>query len=128
MYKKLIWILAVILLLLLADRFILTSSDVKIEMKPEILRASTTSELVINVYRVNLLGFKVPFSKIEAQFLVEEGKNLVELSDDGTGSSVKVKAKGVEGEATIGIYSLKSGMQIRKVLIKILPRDVALNY
>ncbi len=128
MYKKLIWILAVILLLLLADRFILTSSDVKIEMKPEILRASTTSELVINVYRVNMLGFKVPFSKIEAQFLVEEGKNLVELIDEGTGNSVKVRAKGVEGEATIGIYSLKSGMQIRKVMIKILPRDVALNY
>jgi hypothetical protein len=127
MYKKLVWILAIILLLLMADRFILTPNDIKIDIKPEVLRASTSSELSINVYRTNLLGFKAPFSKVEAQFLIEEGKNLIELSGEGTGSSIIVRSKGIEGEASVGIYSLKSGMQIRKVLIKVLPRDVALN-
>ncbi|MEO8511940.1 MAG: hypothetical protein ABI543_00140 [Ignavibacteria bacterium] len=127
MYKKLLWVLAVILLLLLGDRFILTPNDIKIDMKPEVLRASVSSEMTINIYRTNLLGFKVPFSNIDAQFVIEEGKNLIELNGDGTGNSVIVRSKGVEGEAFIGIYSLKSGMQIRKVLIKILPRDVALR-
>lgn len=125
MYKKLVWILAVIFLILLGDRFLFTSSDIKIEMNPAILRASTSSELTISVYRVNMLGFKVPFSKIEAQFFIEEGKNLIELRGEETGNSIIVISKGFEGEASVGIYSLKSGMQIRKVLIKILPRDVA---
>lgn len=127
MYKKLVWILAVILLILISDRLMFTSSDVKIEMKPDILRASTSSELAINVYRINILGLRVPFSKIEAQFLIEDGNNLIELSGEQTGNSITVRSKGIEGEASVGIYSLRSGMQIRKVLIKILPRDMASN-
>ena len=51
----------------------------------------------------------------------------IELIGGETGNNIVVRSKGIEGEATLGIYSLKSGMQIRKVLIKILPRDVALN-
>ncbi len=128
MYKKLVWILAVILIVLAADRIIFTSSDIKIDMKPEVLRASVNSEMVIEVYRVNILGFRVPFSKLEAQFLIEDGKKLIELSGEETGNSVKVRSKGVEGEASIGIYSVKSGMQIRKITISILPRDMALRY
>jgi len=128
MYKKLVWILAVILIVLAADRIIFTSSDIKINMKPEVLRASVNSEMVIEVYRVNILGIRVPFSKLEAQFLIEDGKNLIELSGEETGNSVKVRSKGVEGEASIGIYSVKSGMQIRKITISILPRDMALRY
>ena len=117
MYKRLIWILALILLVLLGDRFIFTSSDVKIDMNPPVLRASTASELTVSVYRVNLLGFKVPFSEIEAQFLIDDGKNLIEFNGEGNGSSIIVRSKGIEGEATVGIYSVKSGMQILKVLI-----------
>lgn len=125
MYKKLTWILAVILFVLAADRIIFTSSDIKIEMKPEVLRASVNSELVIETYRVNILGFRVPFSRIEAQFVIEDGKNLIELYGEENGSSIKVRSKGVEGEATVGIYSVISGMQIRKITISILPRDMA---
>ena len=127
MYKKLVWILAVILLILMGDRLIFTSTDIKIDMNPGVLRASASSELTLEVYRVNILGLKVPFSKIDAQFLIEEGKNLIELSDNETGNSIKIRSKGVEGEAIVGIYSIKSGMQIRKVMIKILPRDVAVK-
>jgi len=126
MYKKMTWILAAILLILAGDRLIFTSSDIKIDMKPEVLRASVNSEMTIEVYRVNILGLKVPFSKIEAQFMIDDGKNLIELSGDGTGSSIKVRSKGVEGEAVIGIYSVKSGVQIRKIAISILPRDMAI--
>ncbi len=127
MYKKLVWILAVILFILAADRIIFTSSDIKIDMKPEVLRASVNSEMIIEVYRVNIIGFKVPFSKIEAQFIIEDGNNLIELSGEENGNSIRVRSKGVEGEATLGIYSVRSGMQIRKIIITVLPRDMALN-
>lgn len=126
MYKKLTLILALILLVLAGDRIVFTSSDIKIKMKPEVLRASVNSELMIEVYRVNILGFKVPFSIVEAQFLIEDGKNLIELYGEENGNSIKVMSKGVEGEASVGIYSIKSGMQIRKITISILPRDMAI--
>ncbi len=127
MYKKLTIILAVILIALAADRVIFTSSDVKIDVSPEVLRASVNSEVLISVKRVNILGFEVPFSKVDAAFVIEDGANLVEFVGEPGNSSVKVRSKGIEGEAAIGIYSVKSGMQIRKVLLKILPRDVAAN-
>lgn len=126
MYKKLTLILALILLVLAGDRIVFTSSDIKIKMKPEVLRASVNSELMIEVYRVNILGFKVPFSIVEAQFLIEDGKNLIELYGEENGNSIKVRSKGVEGEASVGIYSINSGMQIRKITISILPRDMAI--
>lgn len=126
MYKKLTIILAVILAVLAADRLVFTSSDVRIDIAPEVLRASVNSEVLISVKRVNIFGFEVPFSKVDAAFVIEDGANLVEFAGEPGSSSVIVRSKGKEGEATIGIYSVKSGMQIRKVLLKILPRDVAL--
>lgn len=126
MYKKLTIILAVILAALAADRLVFTSSDVRIDIAPEVLRASVNSEVLISVKRVNIFGFEVPFSKVDAAFVIEDGANLVEFAGEPGSSSVIVRSKGKEGEATIGIYSVKSGMQIRKVLLKILPRDVAL--
>jgi len=126
LYKKLTIILAVILAVLAADRLVFTSSDVRIDIAPEVLRASVNSEVLISVKRVNIFGFEVPFSKVDAAFVIEDGANLVEFAGEPGSSSVIVRSKGKEGEATIGIYSVKSGMQIRKVLLKILPRDVAL--
>jgi len=126
LYKKLTIILAVILAALAADRLVFTSSDIKIDVAPEVLRASVNSEVLITVKRVNILGFEVPFSKVDAAFVIEEGASLVEFAGDPGSSSVRVRSKGKEGEASVGIYSVKSGMQIRKVLLKILPRDVAL--
>lgn len=125
MYKKLTIILAVVLLLLASERVIFTSNDLKFEVKPEVLRANPNSELEIEVYRINMLGFKVPFSSVEVRFQVEEGSNLVELHDESADGKVKVRSKGIEGEAIVGIYSLRSGAIIKNILIKILPRDMA---
>ncbi len=127
MYRKLIIVLAIILLGLLAERLVFTSTDVKIEIDPPVLRASTSSELKIEVYRSNTLGFKTPMSSVELRFQIEEGSNLIEVFNESADGSVKIRSKGIEGEAIIGIYSLKSGLQLRKVFIKILPRDVAQN-
>ena len=94
-------------------------------MKPEVLKASTASDLEINIYRANLLGFKVPFSNIDLRYEIEEGINLIEIVNQSPDGNIKVRSKGIEGEAVIGVYSIKSGLQISRVLIKILPRDVA---
>ncbi len=104
---------------------VFTSSEAKVEVKPEVLRASTSSSLEIKVFRGNMLGFKVPFSEVDVRFVVEEGTALVELVNESPEGTVTVRSKGVEGEAIVGIYSLKSGLQIKRILIKVLPRDVA---
>lgn len=127
MYKKLAAILAIILIVLLAERVIFTSSDVNFDLKPEVLRANPNSELEIEIYRVNMLGFKVPLSIVEVRFQVEEGNNLIGLYEESTEGSVKVRSKGIEGEAIVGIYALKSGALIKNILIKILPRDMAVT-
>jgi hypothetical protein len=93
-------------------------------VKPEVLRANPNSELTISVYPVNLMGFKTPFGETNARFDVEQGANLIELREISPGIA-KVRSKGIEGEATVGIYSLKSGILIQKILVKILPKDVA---
>lgn len=72
-----------------------------------------------------MLGWKVPFSVVDVRFQIEEGAGLVTLDNESSEGNVTVKSKGIEGEAIVGIYSVKSGMQIQRVLIKILPRDVA---
>ena len=72
-----------------------------------------------------MLGFKVPFSIVDVRFQVEEGAGLIILDNESSEGNVTVKSKGIEGEAIVGIYSVKSGLQIQRVLIKILPRDVA---
>jgi len=112
---------------LIADRLIFTSSGIKIKLEPEVLKASSNSELIINVYRSNILGFGVPFGKVEVRFVVEEGANLVEIISESPDGKAKIRSKGVEGEAVIGIYNIKSGMQISRVMIKILPGDFALR-
>ena len=71
-----------------------------------------------------MLGFENLFGKADVRFEIEEGGILVELTD-ATNRTATVRSKGIEGEAVIGIYSLISGMQISKVLIKIFPIDKA---
>lgn len=71
-----------------------------------------------------MLGFENPFGKADVRFEIEEGGNLVDMTG-ASNSTVTVHSKGVEGEAVIGIYSLRSGVQISKVLIKIFPMDKA---
>jgi hypothetical protein len=127
LYKKLTIILAVILAVLAGDRLIFTSSDFKIDMNPDVLRASPNSEVLLSIKKVNILGFEVPYSKMEVQFVIEDGGNLVEFVGEQGSNYARIRSKGKEGEATIGVYSVKSGMQISKVLLKVLPRQVAMR-
>jgi hypothetical protein len=110
------------LVLLLAERLIFNTTKVSVDIEPAYLRASTASSLNISVYPLNTLGFENPFGKADVRFEILEGGNLVDLSET-TGRSVRVRSKGIEGEAIIGIYSLRSGVQISKVLVKIFPMD-----
>jgi hypothetical protein len=115
----------VILLGLLAERLVFTSVKVKVELDPGFLHASQYSQLNMTVYPANTLGFKTPFAKAEVRYDIVEGGNLIELVNSDNAGMVIVKSKGKEGEAIVGIYSLKSGMELYKILIKIVPKDVA---
>lgn len=112
---------------MLLERVVFTTSKFHIETNPKILYAASRSELVIEVIPVNILGFRTPFSKASSVFVIEEGNNLVEIIPlEGVGSAV-IKSKGKEGEVVIGIYSVKSGAFLGRVLVKILPGEMALR-
>jgi hypothetical protein len=71
-----------------------------------------------------MLGFKTPFSKVYVRFEILQGTNLIEITSY-TGESAVIRSKGIEGEAVVVVYSLKSGALVSKIVIKILPRDYA---
>lgn len=102
----------------------LNTAKVKVDIEPPCLRASTTSSLTIEVYPVNTLGFRNLLGKTEVRFEIEEGDALISLEEMNT-RSVTVRSKGIEGEATVGVYSLPSGVLISRILIKVLPLGVA---
>jgi len=110
---------------LVAERLVFTSVKVKAELDPGFLHASQYSQLNLTVFPANTLGFRTPFAKAEVRYEIVEGGNLIELINTGDIQTVIVKSKGKEGEAVVGIYSLKSGVELYKILIKILPKDVA---
>lgn len=70
-----------------------------------------------------MLGFKVPFSSVDVRFNIEEGSNLIEMVNESPDGKAVIRSKGIEGEAIIGIYSLKSGLQLSRLMIKILPKS-----
>lgn len=109
---------------MIAERLVFNTTKVNVDIEPAYLRASSSSSLNVAVYPVNMLGFRNLFGKADVRFEIEEGGNLVDLLNV-TGCTVNVRSKGIEGEAIIGIYSLSSGIQISKVLIKIFPMDKA---
>jgi hypothetical protein len=110
---------------MLLERVVFTTSKFHIEMNPKILYAASRSELVIEVIPVNIIGFRTPFSKAPSAFVIEEGQNLVEIIQQDGVSSAVIKSKGKEGEVVIGIYSVKSGAFLGRVLVKILPGEMA---
>jgi hypothetical protein len=97
-------------------------------MHPSALYAASHSELVIEVIPVNLIGFRTPFEKAASTYVIEEGKNLVEVIPAKEGTSAVVRSNGIQGEAIIGIYSIKSGEFLGRVLVKILPGEMAKTY
>ncbi len=123
--KKLTLALAIILLALLAERFAFRTVHVDVEMNPPVLRANITSEMTLTLTPKNSLGFRTPFAKSKARFDIEEGANLIELVQTTEYDHAVIRSKGIEGEAIVGIYSLKSGMLLNKILIKIVPGDIA---
>ncbi len=121
--KKLTITLAIILIALLAERFIFHTTKIIVEINPPVLRANISSFVILEIIPVNTLGFRTPFAKSQARFDVEEGANLVELVQNIDYNRAVVRSKGIEGEAIIGIYSLKSGMLLQRITIKIIQND-----
>jgi hypothetical protein len=124
LYRKLTILLAFVLTLLLLNHFIIEPRSYEVTLTPPVLRASENSELVIEVSRFNLLGFTAPFSKTDVIFSVIDGGNLIYLQTLSS-SSAKVRSRGIEGEVIIKIALKETQTEITKVLVKILPKELA---
>ena len=94
---------------------------INVEMDPPVLKASPFSEMKILLTPLNSMGFRTPFAKINARYEIEEGVNLIEIRNFQEKDKVIIKSKGLEGEAVLGIYSLSTGILLRKLFIKIVP-------
>jgi hypothetical protein len=122
--KTLAIILSIVLIALLSEHYILTTSKFEVEINPPILKASENSELSVTVLPMNNAGFRTPFRKIEIRFQIEEGNSLISIIKEDKNGTLIIKSKGIEGEAVIGIYNLSNGLLLKKISVKILPRDV----
>lgn len=96
-------------------------------MDPPFLKTSPYSQMVITIIPKNILGIKTPLSKTGVRFEIMEGSNLLELESFLDNDKAIVRSKGIEGEATIAIYSIKSGVLLNKLLIKIVRGDLTFN-
>jgi hypothetical protein len=123
-YLKLTVILSFILLILLAERLIFNTSDIKVNIEPDHLYATPGSELLIRLSPYNSLNFKNPLGNVNAAFEIESGRTLADIID-ATSNSAKIKAKGLEGDLVVGIYSAKTGMLIKRINIKIYGKGLA---
>lgn len=123
--KKLVIVLAIVLTGLLAERLVFSTSTVNIKLNPEVLRASTNSQLIISAEPINILGFRNILGSTNVSFVIQEGSNLIDVLPAQEKGTAIVISKGKEGEAVIAVYSLKSGLILEQVVIRILPRDYA---
>ena len=96
-------------------------------MEPSVLKASPLSQMEIKIILKNSLGFATPFAKAEVRFETSEGANLIELEHFMDNDRVIIHSKGIKGEATVGIFSLKTGILLKQLLIKIVPGDYTLK-
>jgi hypothetical protein len=80
--------------------------ETEIETEPKNLFADNRSVIVISIYPVNALGYKIPFRKINAGFEIKEGRDLIEIvkEDDKNGCMV-LRAKNMTGKVIIYIKS-----------------------
>lgn len=96
-------------------------------MEPPVLKASPLSRMEIKIVLKNSFGFATPFAKADVRFETTESANLIELEHFIENDRVIVHSKGIEGEATVGIYSLKTGILLKQLLIKIVAGDYTLK-
>lgn len=65
-----------------------------------------------------------PFAKADYDFIIEQGKNLVEMKLLNQ-EKAEIKSLGREGEIVVGIYDKGNGSVVRRIVIKILPKPAA---
>ncbi|MCX7878338.1 MAG: hypothetical protein N2510_06805 [Ignavibacteria bacterium] len=119
MQKRLLIIFTFILIALVSDRLIFTSNSYKLDINPPVLNSHLNSSLEIEIYRINLLGFKVPFSKPEVLFTTEN-ENLIAILQTASNKAT-VTSKGITGEAVVIIYSAETRLELKRIVIPILP-------
>ena len=102
--------LTFVLLILIAGfslcHYLFSIYEVTYKITPDKLYADNTSTLVIEVIPLNSFGWRAPFRKAPAEFMINEGQNLVEIISNNQSIGVlKLKAKEKSGKISVTIKS-----------------------
>jgi len=83
--------------------FIFSIYEVKIIVKPDVIFADPSYEIIVTAEPINAMGLGIPFRTLNTKFKIIEGANLVtiKLVDEENGLIV-LQPKGIDGK--IGIY------------------------
>lgn len=88
------------------------------------MNTDLNSEVELEIYRINLLGFRVPFSKPDVLFTTEN-ENLISILQIESNKAI-ITSKGITGEAVVIIYSSENLIELKRVLIPVFPPPSAL--
>jgi hypothetical protein len=102
----LIFILLIIIAGFAAFHYLFSIYEVIYKITPQKLYADNSSTVVIDVVPLNSLGWKAPFRKAYSDFILVEGKELVDvILIDNVNGKLILKAKEKPGKVTITIKS-----------------------
>lgn len=91
-----------------------------IKKSPDNLFADPSSNIKIQVVPINAFGWQLPFRKSNAEFIIIEGKNLVEIIEMSTEQGfILLRSNGIPGKVEINVKS-KFSLLPNLVVIEIL--------
>lgn len=109
--------IVVFVILFILWHYVYNIYEVSYNVSSQNLYADNQSTVRINAVPVNALGFKAPGRKVEAEFSITEGKELVEIIDYRPDiGTIELKALDKAGTVTI---QMKSRFTLMPTLIEI---------
>lgn len=105
MDKVFLWSAAAVVFLLFAfilHNYVFSIYETAVGQSRSSLSADGISEAVITAVPLNGLGFRAPFRKAETEFVIEEGRELVEvIKKDKANGELRLRAKFEAGKVVI---------------------------
>lgn len=120
MTDKLIYlIISVVVLMasLFVWQYILAIYEVRFEVNPQELYADNESFIDIKAVPINSFGFQAPFRVAEISYIIEYGKDLVEIEENLAEGKLRILSKDKTGSLVITVKSKYSLMPTKIEII-----------
>ncbi len=109
MKRSMIYFIAGIVLLIIcfsAYLFIFNIYETEINVVPQNLFADNHSTISVSIIPINSFGWKVPFRHVRANFIIKEGKQLVDIVEESKyGDTIILRAKDKTGKVEVYVKS-----------------------